>query len=342
MFSKTLKLTLMFVFSVTAVMTSCGKIPDRKDENLRSLLLYMQCGNVRILNTDSGETQLVADDSAKLYAIAWSPAGKKILFRDHYVKDDTGGLWVSGSDGSNLQQVFSMADYPSMKIYQALWFTDNIIFIDIVDSHNSFFYKLDINTMNLAKISQDTYPDFVSPGGDFWIQRRDQDGEWIVEVASFSGVHDSITGIDYIVGGRAPAYSPDGKKLVYSDYSHDPSGLWVVNVDKKGFSDPRFFANVGQGEFHWSPNGKVLGILVGKVFKTLDGETGALLKEYPVKSRTTRFWWSPDSASIITNDMTDIWELNLETGEAKSILNQKNSVPTCVGDPVDWRLIPMP
>ncbi len=348
MFSNKLKFTLIFAFLTAAIMFSCGKRFEQESEKVASEILYMQCGNVRVLNADTEETQLVADSSAKLYAIAWSPSGKKILFRDHYVKDDTGGLWVSESDGSNLQQVFSMSAYPNMKIHRALWFTDDIIFIDIIDAHTSFFYKLDINTMNLAKMNQNTVPDFTSPQQEFWLQSRIENGERVVEVASFSGTQDSTTKIDYNFYQGVPlaAYSSDGTRFVYpasTSLAGNAGDLWIINVNKKGFSNPRFFANVGKtDEFHWSPDGKVLGILAGKTFNVLDGETGALLKEYPVKNRTSRFWWSPDSKSIITNDITDIWELNIKTGETKSILNAENSVPNCVGDPVDWQLIPMP
>lgn len=335
-------LFLLAVVTFISIPLFNGKKQPRPMKN--ALLFTLGNKNSYVLDVTTGEISLTASGLA---AIAWSPSGERILYRNVFAEEWAGGLWVSESNGSNLQQVFSMADYPNMKIYRALWFTDNMLFISITDSHNGFFYSLDLNTMGLTEMNQNTVPDFISLQQKLWIQSRIENGKRIVEVASFSGVQDSTTKIDYNFYQGLPlaSYSPDGTKFVYpasASLTGNVGDLWIINVNKKGFSNPRFFANVGKGEFHWSPDGKVLGILVDKMFKILDGETGTLLKEYPVNSRTTQFWWSPDSKSILTDDITNIWELNLATGDTKSMLNSQKvntEIPILV---VDWRLVPIP
>ncbi|MCC7119385.1 MAG: hypothetical protein IT310_12740 [Anaerolineales bacterium] len=340
---------LLILFLLIVAILICFPFLNFKRQPLptKNVILYT-LGNKDsyILDITTGRTLLVAPGLA---GVAWSPSGKKVLYRNVFTEEETGGLWISESDGSHLQQVFSMADYPKMRIFRALWLTDRIVLLNLVDAHNIFSYKLEVDTMNLINMGENTRFDFTTPDGDYWIQTRFEEPNRF-EIASFSKVYDSTQEIrySYSAGDRPrAAYSPDGRRLVYpadTSLAGNKGDLWVCDVDKDGFSNMRFFVNVGSYavDYQWSPDGKTLGVLNGSVFTLLDGETGKTLKEFQIKSKLTRFWWSPDSRSIITDDINDIWKLNLETGEIRNILNHekvKSDIPILV---VDWRFVPIP
>ncbi len=174
---------------------------------------------------------------------AWSPDGKKITFSSNQ------GIWIMNADGSNQKQVFDSVIWdgePSFnddgsKIYFASEYVSPIyskfISIHLVDSDG-------LNRVQLTK-NADIRAPAMSP-----------DGGTIAYISKLSGNYDiwtmdgdgsnNVRLTDDPADELTPAWSPDGKSIIYSSegdiWTVDRAGIRIKQLTDDEFSnsDPFF------------------------------------------------------------------------------------------------------
>lgn len=164
----------------------------------------------------------------------WSPDGTKIAFdTNHGDPKGASAVWVMDADGSNKRDISAHGTgewrapswTPDGKILHTRFLTG--VFgeeIFLMDADGSNGIRLTHNDRN------DRYPSFspqaemiawmgiesrLGPGTGVWTMRQDGSGQVLV-----------------VPSGRNPAWSPDGRRIIYhAPYAKDVGSLWIANAD---------------------------------------------------------------------------------------------------------------
>ncbi len=167
---------------------------------------------------------------------AWSPDGRRIAFvqRD---PADISGIWLFDFRTETASQFVTFGDYPS-------WHPsgNEIVVLDAQLDRGSGgliyrFLGIDITTIALRTIAAfssiaDCGFSSISPQGTAIVYglkpERDRAQIWIFEIGGNRHVRLTDDGGDY------PAWSPDGKMIVYTRTTAGDGGLWIMNADGSG------------------------------------------------------------------------------------------------------------
>ncbi len=153
----------------------------------------------------------------------WSPDGNKIAYWKS-LPVDSNGVWIMEADGSNNRFVVD-GGHPS-------WSPDGskILYVGLYEH----LYVADTNGSNVVKIvtlsggTGTEYPRF-SPQGDKIVFQYQLLGErpdtWVVH-SDGSNLMRLTTD-----GGYAPAWSPNGLKILYTNTCQYNGYLWIMNAD---------------------------------------------------------------------------------------------------------------
>jgi Tol biopolymer transport system component/DNA-binding winged helix-turn-helix (wHTH) protein len=138
--------------------------------------------------------------------------------------------------------------------------------------------------------------------------------------------------------GRAPAWSPDGKRIAYAAHN-GPSGNYDLYIAAKDGSEARRLITIENGfvyRIRWSPNGKVLRMIVrhksssSLLEVSTDGSNLHPVMQFPGENRLV-MWinWTPDQRYFLFTmgrgdpDTWDIWALR----ETHSLFRTRTAKP---------------
>jgi TolB protein len=144
------------------------------------------------------------------------------------------------------------------------------------------------------------------------------------------------SGLQFLVDGGEPSWSPDGTQVVY--WAGDPSRLYVINIDGSGNRELPLTA-LGLGDPHWSPRGNRIAFAGAATVVPPDDPTqhpNKVTQVYTVRPdgsqvrRLTDFTWacnmafSPDGKRIaftMSSDFlsTNVWTMNRDGTDKRQL-----------------------
>jgi TolB protein len=134
-----------------------------------------------------------------------------------------------------------------------------------------------------------------------------------------------------------PAWSPDGKKIVFSRYGDyvapEKTGLWLVSLETDELQ--RLTTEIGEHP-DWSPDGRsiVYDGEYGNSIQLVSASGGTPSRIVPESIQVTQGGqpiWSPDGKCIAFKEGSNLWVLEVSTGELEKIFSEegKRPVPSC-------------
>jgi Tol biopolymer transport system component len=184
---------------------------------------------------------------------AWSPDGSRIVFDSRRV-DGNRNIWVLEADGSYTGLTNDATDdgYPT-------WSPDGSQVAWAVGAAGSReIWVMAVRTggeaRRLTTGSDDFLPSWSASGLIAFERRLDTGSEvWVVDPAG-GGAAARITGSDG--GGGDPAWSPDGRRLVFTRRSGETDEVFVVDADgQTGLRELTADTTCDCDEPAWSPDG---------------------------------------------------------------------------------------
>ncbi len=185
------------------------------------------------MNIDSGAITQLTHSIGEVNAPEISPDGRLIVFTD--ILNNLSRIWVMNRDGSNPHEVFSQAGTDSL---DPTWSPDGkrILFAFGVGTDKSLYtVNLDssglhlVNAEFLTRGRTDWSPDgslIASYGGSPW--------NWKMYLINADGSQYHAISVQGVA--LAPAFSPDGRWIVftgYLDHPNDPDGceIYIMRLD---------------------------------------------------------------------------------------------------------------
>jgi TolB protein len=227
------------------------------DDNPQVLVVSKRTGNAEIFlaNADGkGARNLTKDKSENAYP-AWSPDGKKIAFASN--RSGTMHVYVMDADGGNVKQLTKgdeICRCPS-------WSGDGkkIVFAKNVDN-GSRVWIMDTDGSNAKQVTDaDVWDPAVSPDGKkiLFTSLREGDG-FRVYVMDVDGTNvKQLTSNANNFGFVYPAWSPDGKKIAWTDGSNGTFEIHVADADGKNAKQITALGGLNS-YIAWMPDGKTL------------------------------------------------------------------------------------
>lgn len=130
-----------------------------------------------------------------------------------------------------------------------------------------------------------------------------------------------------------PSWSPDGQTLVYSMGMRDDTlgitGLWMIPV--AGGKPRQLTSYIGEHP-DWSPDGNhiVFDADTGNSVKLVAATGGHAIRVVPASIPIWRGGnpnWSPDGSRIAFREGSNLWVLDVRTGEANVVFSQEGTLP---------------
>jgi RNA polymerase sigma factor (sigma-70 family) len=253
-----------------------------------------------VINADGTQARVLTSSEGFCLDPAWSPDGKKILFRQGTEGAYESNLVVMDADGRNPKLLTrGGADF------NPAWSPDgSMILFNTNYAQGTVIRVMDADGGNIKQVSKKDAlhpawsPDgkkiaFSSSAGRLAIHVMDADGSNVVALTPNSGGNDMY-----------PAWSPDGKRIAFcSDRAGDGPQLYVMDAD--GGNVKKLTAGGGQHRATnpaWSPDGKQIaysdnGPVDREIFVVnADGSGHKQLTR--LEGQNLQVSWSPDGKQL--------------------------------------------
>jgi TolB protein len=228
-----------------------------QDENYWFLTTSVRTGNteVFIVNSVTGDAHNVtrSPGSEERYP-AWSPDGRNIIFTSNREDGKTYNYYISGTDGKNIRKITSL---PAGSV--AYWgsFTADGKWIYFNEGNTSSVFRVRPDGSNQERVT-DGRDANISPDGTKIVFTRKGTREWGVWVMDSDGKNRrQVIPDESAIGGVAPVWSPDGKRVAFSMQTGEITEIFCCNADG---SDLRQLTSLKQisSSPSWSPDGKYI------------------------------------------------------------------------------------
>lgn len=245
--TRNLAVITLFVLSLVAVRTALAGqevvITSNRTGNAELFLVDLD-------GTDEGKN-LTNDKSEDRYP-DWSPDGTKIAFVSN--RDGFHNIYVMDPDGKNVVQLTKGKEYS----YAPAWSPDGKRIAYLERTQKGAFTRLmDPDGGNNKVLAENVWDPAWSPDGNKIAFTRFTNKGFKIHVMDADGKNqvDLDTG-DNVMGFSYPAWSRDGKKLVYADLT-TANSLELISADADG-QNQEILTNLGgiNSFSAFSPDGK--------------------------------------------------------------------------------------
>ena len=185
---------------------------------------------IYIVNIKDKKKRLLSDGSAEDFDPVFSPDGKKIAFIRK--TGNNSSIWIMNRQGGDLKQITSSDSkdrYPSFSlngkkiVFQSFKKSNEICLVTIKNK------KIETLFQNSAN---NTKPEF-SPDGTYILFLSTTRGMRYLDVFSYNletkSVNVASNNINFI--NQNPAFTPDGKRIVFESVAFDDSEIYIVNAN---------------------------------------------------------------------------------------------------------------
>jgi dipeptidyl aminopeptidase/acylaminoacyl peptidase len=270
------------------------------------------------MNADGTDRQAIVTTSAYPFASrpSWSPGGTQIAF----IRNNPGSPVSIQAD----VVVIDLATRVETVVSRPVDFGGALADADEIEPA----WSPDGGRIAFAGVRPETYPDPITGApttGAQWeivTVNPDGSGEQIVSAGGRGSLR-----AQYLEEDRAPAWSPDGSKIVFMSQAQIPSccgpwQIWAVNRDGSGASNLTSDETVNDMFPSWSPDGTQI------IFSRSTGAGGFDLYTMPAPATL------PVTAPLVTKRIATSAVPKAATGPASPLTNDGNS-----SDP-DWQRTP--
>ncbi len=336
-----------FHYTIAKVDVSTGSVdfvPDKRWTNINSIVWLADSQRVILagqdeksvnlqvwrFDTNTGESSPVTNDLFVYESISGTTDGRSIVA----VKvRQSSHVWMLGDQQIQLTGGFDNYDGVS----GLAWSTDGNIFYHSRASGRDAIWRMQIDGSQATEITPDTAGGFaVSPDGEILVfqgkQSEDHLGLQLMNISD--GSQRSLT---ENVTAMAPAFFPDGTRLVFSLYDKKLA-IFEVSVNK---GQPTVLNDEYRAAMEpvVSPSGRFIAFVFNRTQqgKTEDGiavvadESKQIVSSHPVKVTTGSRYeepaiqWSADESEIyfiqIDNSVSNIMKLRLSDGTVSKVTN---------------------
>jgi Tol biopolymer transport system component len=282
------------------------------------------------LDTNTGESSRITDDLFVYESLDGTPDGRSIIA----VKvRQSSHVWMLSDQQIQLTGGFDNYDGVS----GLAWSADGSIFYHSRASGRDAIWRMQVDGSQATEITPDSGGGFaVSPDGQMLVFQGKQSADHLgLQLMNLS--NGSERPLTQNVTAMAPAFFPDGKRLVFSLYDKKLSIFEIsINEGETKVLNDEYRAAM---EPSVSPSGRFIAFVFNRTQqgKTEDGiavvadETKQIVSSHPVKVTTGSRYeepaiqWSADESEIyfiqIDNSVSNIMKLKLSDGTVSKVTN---------------------
>ena len=189
--------------------------------------------DIWIMNTQTGDTTRLTNDTVRSSGVTFSPDGKEICFSSD--KGSGRHLFVINTDGSDLHQI----SFDTARYFNPVWAPggDEIVYYRELGDHTDKVFTLDVKSGKEMKVTDDTlhntYPGWLPDGKTISYTysipfSNDESGRQTALIDA-DGRHKRF--VPGTVGSFGSRVSPDGNRIAIIKGRWPQSNIYIINMD---------------------------------------------------------------------------------------------------------------
>lgn len=199
---------------------------------------------------DGGEPRQITDDDVRIYGLAWSADGQKLLFTSYRAVNRL-NLWQIGLNGENPQMIpTGSRELPSVAVS-----SDGRTIAFVEETADENIWEIDGESKRpLIHSTRADHSQKYSPDGTKIVFASDRTGNYEIWLADADGKNQrQLTDSNGSAG--SPRFSPDGKTIVFDAQIADRSDIYTISVNGGA---PKKLSDAGEKNFlpAWSADGR--------------------------------------------------------------------------------------